>query len=210
VNWLRRVGRHPPPSEREPDDGVSEAVETAAPGVAALLRGMSEGASHAVLDLGTAAASSLSVYGRFARQIRFADVPGHAASLRGRGTVARVLETVPVQPERPYDLVFAWDVLDRIFPAYHAPLVARLVEVTAPDARLHVVVRASEQPTIRPLRFMLLDIDRMRYEPTGPAQPGLPRLLPAQLAHLIEPFRVVHGYTLKGDLREYVAARKGG
>lgn len=207
MDWLRRAERRGPPPEREQEEEASEAVETAAPGVAALLDGVAEDGSHAVLDLLAAAPSSLSVYSRFARRIRFADLPGYATSVRGRGSVAGLLEAVPPQPERPYDLVFAWDVMDRLFAEYHAPLIARLAEVTAPNARLHVVVRATEANTTRPLRFALLGKDRMRYEPTGPAQPTRPRLLPAHVTHLLQPFRIAHGFTLKGALREYVAFR---
>lgn len=207
MEWLRRPGRHAPPAEPEPEQ-VSEAVEAAAPGVAALFEDVSQDGSHSVLDLGPANPFSLSVYSRFARRIRFADLTGYATSLRGRGSVEGVLEAVPPQPDRPYDLIFAWDVLDRLFDEYHEPLVARLARVTAPRARLHVVVRASEEETKRPLRFRLGDIDRMVYEPTGPPEPARPRLLPAPLAQLLAPFQVVHGFTLKGGLREYVAIRK--
>lgn len=208
MDWLRRVGRDPSSPEREPAEEVSEAVEAAAPGLAALFEGVSEDGSHAVLDLGSATDSSLSVYSRLARQIRFADLPGVAASPRG-GSVKGLLEAIPSQPEHPYDLVFAWDVFDRIFSEYHGPLVARLAEVTTTRARLHVVVHGSEDETLRPLQFRLLDTDRMRYEPTGPTQLARPRLLPAQVGKLLEPFHVVRGFTLKGDLREYVAVRKG-
>lgn len=211
MDWLRRVGRDPPPQEREsePQEEDVEAVEAAAPGVAALLEGVREDGSHAVLDLGAATASSLRVYSRFARRIRFADLPGVATSPRGRGSVTGLLEAIPSQDERPYDLVFAWDVLDRLFTEYHAPLVARLAEVTAANARLHVVVHASDGDTIRPLQFKLLDTDRMRYEPTGPEQLGRPRLLPAQVGQLLAPFNMVRGFTLKGGLREYLAVRRG-
>jgi hypothetical protein len=207
VNWLGRLGRQRPPSEPEPDEAVPEATEAASPGVAALLEDVREDGSHAVLDLGAAAASSLGVYGRFARRVRFADLAGHAMSPEGRGSVTALLAGVPAQPDHPYDLVFAWDILDRLYPEFHAPLVARLAEVTAPHARLHVVARGSDQRIARPLRFRLVDIDRMCYEPMGPAREVRPRHLPAQLAHLLEPFHVVRGFTLKGDLREYVALR---
>jgi hypothetical protein len=208
MDWLRRVG-HPPPTGQEPDPVVSEAVEAAAPGVAALLEGVAEDGRHAVLDLGAASPYSLDFYSRFARRIRFADLLGHAVSAWGLGSVADLLASVPPAPERPYDLVFAWDILDRLLPEYHAPLMARLDAVTARDVRLHVVVRGSAETGVKPLRFALLDIDRMRYEPTGPVRSALPRHLPAQLAHLLEPFRVTRGFTLKGDLREYVAFGKG-
>jgi hypothetical protein len=172
-----------------------------------MLEGVSPDGSHSILDLGPGTASSLDVYGRFARRVRFVDIPGYLTSLRGRGSISGMLQGVPPQPGRPYDLVFGWDVLDQLYPEYHAPLVTRLAEITAPDARLHVVVRASEAEAFRPLRFMLAHDGRMCYEPSGPAQPARQRLLPAHISQLLMPFQVAHGFTLKGRLREYVAVR---
>ncbi len=205
MSWLRRAESDPPtPPAREPE--ASERVETAAPGIAAMLENVSRDGSHAILDLGPGTSSSLDVYGRFARQVRFADVPGYL-TLRGRGSVSGMHQAVPPHPGHPYDLVFGWDVLDRLYPEYHAPLVTRLAEITAPNARLHVVVRASEAEAFRPLTFMIAHKDRMYYEPSGPPQPARQRLLPAYISQLLMPFRVAHGFTLKGRLREYVAVR---
>jgi hypothetical protein len=150
--------------------------------------------------------SSLAVYSRFVREVCFADVLGYMRSGTGKGGVAGMLEAIPDRAEPRYDLVFAWDILDRLFDDYRAPLVERLARVTTPDGRLHLVVRSSGE-TPRPLRFALLGPDRMRYQPAGPPQPAGKRLLPAEVAALLEPFRVVHGFTLRGDLREYVAIR---
>jgi hypothetical protein len=207
VDWLRLSGRPSPASTPEAGAPASVAVEAAAPGVAALLEGVPEGRTRSVLDLGSGSPESLEAYHRFARRIRFADLLGYAISPRGRGPVEDLLREIPAQPDAPYDLVFAWDVLDRLFPEYHGPLVTRLVEVTAPEARLHVVARGSAESVMRPLRFSLLGTDRMRYEPAGRDRPALPRLLPAQVAHILEPFRVTRGFTLKGEMREYVAVR---
>jgi hypothetical protein len=207
VNWLRGTGRSPPldtPASRAP---VAGPTEGAAPGVAALLEGASEGRSRAVLDLGTATDTSLRAYGRFARWIRFADLLGDANWPRPDGSTADVFETMLVQPDHPYDLVFAWDVLDRLFPEQRPRLLQRLAEITAPDARLHAIVRSSQETLTFPLRFTLLEVGRIRYEPAGTfALPG-PRLLPAEVAKVLAPFRVAHAFTLKSGLREYVAVR---
>lgn len=211
MSWLRRPGSRAPEPETPddaPDPGPPPApTGVAAPGVAAVLEGVTElaaGGEHAVLDLGPGMPSSLEVYGRFARVVRFADVSGFMRSGEGKGSPTGMLGAVPPDPARPYDLVFGWDVLDRLYPEYRAPLVERLAAVTAPGARLHVVVRASDTAS-PPLRFQLLATDRMHYEPTGPPEPARDALLPAEVNALLEPFRVVHGFTLKGGLREYVA-----
>jgi hypothetical protein len=207
VNWLNRIGRSPPVDAPAPADAEPESVEGAAPGVAALLRGVSEDRSHAVLDLGPASDRSLRVYSRYARWIRFADLLGEAWRPRAQGSPAGLLKTVLPQPERPYDLVFAWDIMDRLFPDDRPRLVEWLADITAPDTRLHVLVRASEAAPMRPLRFSLIDIDRIRYEPTSTARLPPSRLLPADVAKLLAPLHVVNAFTLKTGFREYVAVR---
>ncbi len=196
----------PPDPVRAPSPlGPADSSEAAAPGIAAVLAAVEPGGDGAILDLGPGVASNLDMYARFARLVRFADVRGHMRS-EGKGSVAGMLEAVPAPRGRAYDLVFAWDVLDRLFPEYRAPLVERLAAVTARGSRLHVVVQGTESPT-PPRRFALLGTDRMRYQPTGPPDAARPPLLPAQVAALLEPFRVEHGFTLQGGLREYVAVR---
>jgi hypothetical protein len=180
-------------------------VERTSPGIAALLDGILEDRSHAILDLGPASDSSLRLYSRFARKVRFADLLTAASE----GGWPRALAELPAQPERPYDLVFAWDVLDRISPEERRRLLTRVTQLTSTDARMFVGVDASGSPMTQPLKYTLLDKDKLRYEPTGPARPARPPLLPAEVEKLLAPFHVVRAFTLKGGLREYVAVRRG-
>ena len=203
MDWRHGGGR--PTAAPAPAEAVAKAVEGAAPGVAALLDGVSEDRSHAVLDLGSAADLTLRVYSRFARWVRFADLLGESGWARAGGAAA-ALASIPAQPVHPYDLVFAWDVLDRLFPEDRPRVLERLAELTGPGARLHMVVR-SDDTLAYPLRFRLLDVNRIRYEPTVPTPLPRPRLLPAEVARLLAPFRVLHAFTLRNGLREYVAAR---
>jgi hypothetical protein len=205
VDWVRRLARRPAePAVATPEEGVPWSVERATPGVAALFEGVAPDETRAVLDLGAATDSSLHVYGSFARRVRFADLLDEATAQSGW---AAALHALPPQPERPYDLVLAWDVLDRLFPEDRPRLVERLADVTAPRSRLHVVVDASDKPTTDPLRFTLLDVDRLRYEPAGPRRPARPGMLPAEVERLLHPFQVVRAFTLRPSFREYVAER---
>ena len=203
MDWLRRTGRTATPDPAQ--ETSPGAVERSTPGVAALLDGVKEDRTHAILDLGEATESSFSVYSRFARRIRFADLLAGAGS---SGVCTAALRAVPPQPERPYDLLFAWDLLDRIFPEERPRLVQRLAELSSADARLHVMTESSGKPTTQPMRFSLVGVDRIRYEPTGPARPARPELLPAEVERLLAPFEVVRAFTLKVGLREYVAVRR--
>lgn len=204
MDWVRRIGELlAPPSGVEPDEPAPGPVERASPGVAALFEAASEGGGHVVLDLGSSAGTSLEIYRRFARQIRFADV----LSVRAERGLDAALGALPERPERPFDLVFAWNTLDWMFPRERPRLVRRLAEISAPGARLHVVVDLSDEESGPSYRYSLLDVDRMRGEPAESGPRSRRPLLPADVEDLLDPFEVVRGFTLKEGLREYVAER---
>lgn len=183
-------------------DRPPEPVTSRSPGIAALREWTRDPGGHAVLDLGPASSRTLDSYADFARRVRFADV----AAAWGDGW-ERVLEALPPQPVQPYDVILGWDTLDRIPAEGRRRLMGRLKEVTAPDAALHMVVRGTREADSRPLRFELIAGDRIAYLPVGPERPGRDPILPAEMERILNPFRVVRGFTLKGGLREYVARR---
>jgi hypothetical protein len=204
VDWLRRGRGEPTPAEAEDEEKGPAQVERAAPGVATALAGFGESRSHAVLDLGPAVGRNLRVYSRFARRVRFADLL--TAPPSGTSWDA-ALKSIPRFPDQPYDLVVAWNLLDRMAPEQRHLLVERLLDLTRPEARLYVVVDTSGDRATRPLRFSLIGEDRVRQEPIGPAQPAWPQILPAEMERLLEPFRVVQAFVLRLGMREYVAVR---
>jgi hypothetical protein len=176
-----------------------------APGVAATFSGLRQDGSHAVLDLGPAAEGSLRLYGSFARQIRFVDLLTDPP--QGQALI-ETLDSIPPLEGGTYDLVFAWDLLDRLRPEDRQPLVRRLAQLTASGARLYVLVDASERAEVSPLRFNILDLGHVSQVVAGPARPAHPQLLPAEVERLLEPFRVVSAFTLRLGLREYVGVRR--
>lgn len=206
MSWLRRDG----PSRRSPDEGrpaepFGEPVERSAPGLAALVDDLRRDGSLSVLDLGPAVSANFEIYGRFADRIRFVDL----LAVRSRRGLRSALEGIPSRPGRPHDLIFAWDALDRLDPRERSLTMERIEQVTGPGSRLHGVFRASGEVTPPPLRFVLLEPGRLRCEPVGePGSPG-PRLLPTEVEELLGPFEVSRGFTLRGQLREYVATRRG-
>lgn len=209
MDWLGRRRRAPPP-EAVPDpveETSRSPVERAAPGVAATFAGLEPDGSHAILDLGTAVGENFRLLGGYARRIRFAGIlpnPPHGKAW------SEALRSLPPLSERPYDLVLGWNLLDRLIPEERPPLVRRLAELTAPGARLYVVVDVSGSPTIQPIRFTLLGLDRVQETVVGPPRPAQPPLLPAAVERLLEPFQVVQAFTLRRGLREYAAIKRGG
>ena len=201
MRWLQWFRSGTRAGVEEPSSPLPKAVEGASPGITAIVDGLSHDREYSVLDLGQPSESTLEVYSRFARWVRFADITGAASPPASSAELAARLP----EPERPYDLVFAWDAPDRTPPEGRRRLIDRVTEVAAPGARLHVVTAAPDSESLHPLRFTLVDVGRMRYEPTGPARDGWPRLVPSEVEKLLRPFRVERRFTLKGGMLEYVA-----
>jgi len=186
------------------EEAASPLVERSAPGIAALFGNLQEDGTHAVLDLGPAAESSFRLYSRFARLIRFAGIL--EAPLRGE-TWTEALRLLPEKVETPFDLVLAWNLLDRVPPELRSPVVERLAGITVQGARLYVLVDASRERTPQPLRFTLPGLDRVCQQAVGDPYPAGSLLLPAEVKRLLEPFQVVQAFTLKDGFREYVSVR---
>jgi len=202
VGWLDRfTGEDAQVAETVSEPEAPDALDRPSLGVKALFDGVELDAAHSVLDLGPSSESSFNVYGRYARRIRFADL---LREERRRDLSRALDDSVPPQPDRPYDLILAWDLLDRIPSESRAPLVARLAELSAPRARLHVLVDASDRITVQPYHFTLLDVDRVRYTPAGTERPAREGLLPAEVERLLAPFEVVRAFTSRSGMREYV------
>jgi hypothetical protein len=203
--WLSRARQPTAPSAPALEETEDRAVEQAAPGIRALLESADLGQRHSVLDLGPASEASFSIYGRCASRIRFADLLSEGGGARG-WSVAQ--DSLPAQPEAPYDLVFGWNVLDRLSPKDRPILVRRLVDITASDAWLHLLTSTVDSQVVRPLRFSLVDLDRIRFEPDGALFPAERPLLPADVERLLHPFQVIRAFTLKSGFREYATSRR--
>jgi hypothetical protein len=207
VSWLSRIGRGL--SREGGAAGATEEVrqppgERSAPGIAALFTNLEEDGSHAVLDLGSASESSFRVYSRFARRIRFAGLL--EAPQRGE-TWTEALRLFPDSVEGPFNLLLAWNILDRVPPELRSPVVELMARVALRGARLYVLADASGAGIRHPLSFTLPGLDRVSHQVVGEPYPSGSGLLPAELGRLLEPFEVVQAFTLKDGFREYVAVR---
>lgn len=206
MSWSGRIKRGPPeaPRSAELEAAAAAPVERTSPGLAALFEALARDGRHSILDLGLAGDRHLRLLSRFARQIRFAGLVPEPP--QGDAFVS-ALRGLPPNSHRPYDVVLAWDVLDRIGPSQRVALVERLGELTAPAARLYAVVDTSGASITQPLRSTLIDVGRISVRPAGPPEPARPPLLPAPLERLLAPFEVVHAFTLRTGQREYVAMK---
>ncbi len=208
MDWIRSQHRTRAGQSRHEESGEPSPVPVvrAAPGIEALFHGVDPDGSHAVLDLGPAAEPHFRLYREFARRIRFAGLLPRLPY----GSALEVAErALPLGPRQPYDLVLAWNFLDRLTPEERPQVVDRLARITAPRARLYTLVEASGSPSVRPLRFTLLDLEHISQEPAGPSEPAGRELLPAEVDRLLAPFEVDRAFTLRTGMREYVAVKRG-
>jgi hypothetical protein len=206
VRWLDRLRTRSPadPRRKPPSSPESAPVERTSPGLAVLFEALQKDPAHGLLDLGLANNEHLAFFGRLAQQVRFAGLVPVPPS--GEDFIA-ALDSIPPDRERPFDVVLAWDVFDRIGPDERTALVRRLDHVTAPGARLYAVVESTDASTTRPLRHTIVEVGRVRQEPVGPSEPARPQLLPLQVERMLAPFEIIHAFSLRAGLREYVALK---
>jgi len=207
VSWLERL-RQRPPHESQADDAEAAhvpAVERRSPGLEALLDTLTADGSHSILDFGPATSEHLRFLGRYGRQIRFA---GFLPEPPAGKDLEEAVRALPPNPSQPYDVVLAWNLLDRIDPAVRPALIAKLDELTAMGARLFAVVDTSGSSTIQPTRTTIVSRDHVAETPVGDPAPAFPPLLPAPIERLLAPFKVASAYTLRSGQREYLATKK--
>jgi len=118
------------------------------------------------------------------------------------------LEALPGNAGQPYDVILAWDVFDRLDEAERGAMIDRIVELTAPGARLYAVVASSGDVRRAPVRSTLVDVSRVAQVTVGPPEPARPPLLPGQVERLLTPFEIAHAFSLRIGLREYVAVKR--
>jgi len=203
MTWLERIRRpaSDPRSNQDTEDPGPR--ERSSPGLAKLFDLLRDDGSHSLLDLGSAGGRQLRLYGRYARQVRFAGMLPYETGADG----ARDDERLPDNPHAPYDVVLAWDLLDRLAPDERGVFMQRLAAVTAVGARMYNLVDASV-PSAKPaVRYAITEIGRVSEEPVGPPVATGPRLLPAEVERVLHPFRVLHAFSLRSGFREYVSEK---
>lgn len=180
---------------------MQEPLTRRSPALEALFETLHGDGRHCVLDLGEADGRRLRLLGRFARSVRFAGLVPSGPT--GEGW----LDALAPHPRQAYDVVLAWDLLDRVPATHHAEVVARLAEITAEGARLYAVVDSNAATSRRTVSFSLADLEHVSEREIGMPTPAGSPLLPAQVERALSPFQVTRAFTLRSGKREYVAVR---
>lgn len=204
----RRQPRPTIPAAALPGRPPPGPAERRSPGLAALFGGIGTAGDQRVLDLGAASGASLEVYGRYASQVRFADLCGPADEQREdsdwQAAVAALTDTLADEAVR-YSIVVTWDRLDYLAPAARDDLVAHLTAHAEPGARLYAVVAETTGIPRHPVTYTLTGIDRVVVNGAGGDLRPHPRLTPAEVQRILDPFVVEHSFVLRTGSREYLA-----
>jgi hypothetical protein len=190
---------------RVTEERVAGPRERRSPGLAALFGALAKDGRHSVLDLGGASGAHLRLLTVYASQVRFASLLGVAGQ---DGVWDDALRELPPNPARPYDVVLAWDVLDRLDPERRVHFVARLGQLTAARARLYAIAGGEGAAGTGRVDFTLLGPDRVEERPADVTTTTSQPLLPAQMERVLAPFEVVSAFMLRTGAREYVAVKR--
>ena len=185
---------------------MQEPLTRRSPALEALFGALHADGRHCVLDLAEADGRRLRLLGRFARSVCFAGLLPHAPPQAGW---AAALGSLSAHPRQAYDVVLAWDLLDRVPGGLHSEVVGRIAEITSESARLYAVVDAGNGPTRRVVSFTLSDLGHVAEREVAPPEAAGPPLLPAHVERALGPFRVERAFTLRSGQREYVALKAG-
>jgi len=80
------------------------------------------------------------------------------------------LRALPPNDSSPYDVVLGWDLLIWLDPDERAAATARLAEITAPRARIHLIVDGTGAATAQPLEYTLVGAGRLAEQAVGPLE----------------------------------------
>ena len=198
-----------PPAERAAQPGHrSQALK-------ALLDSLRPESRSTVLDLGPPLAGNIAFLSALSCRVRIADLHRSlcAESIEDRqaeamdATLGRLL---PMAPDERFDAMLAWDVFDYMRPDQVSSLMARLTAACRPEALVLVLASTRRQIPAVPLRYRILDRERLAGEgPLEPLRPGPCHGQP-DLRRMMPGFSVRHSVLLRSGVQEYLFVRATG
>jgi len=181
----------------------------------ALLDSLRPEVRSTVLDLGPPLSRNIEFLTSLSCRVRIADLHRSlcAESIESRqpeamgATLERLL---PVAPDERFDALLAWDVFDYMRPDQVSSLMARLTPACRDEAPVLVLASTRRQIPAAPLRYRILDRERMASE--GPLEPRRPGPCHGQidLRRMMPGFSVRHSVLLRSGVQEYLFARSAG
>jgi hypothetical protein len=196
------------------EPGWSDPVPRQSPGLQTILERLREDRLYRVLDLGPAIGSNISYFTEFADHIRVVDLLAEgspvleAAELDEEEEVERVVGTAFPEDWGPFDLVFAWDLLNYLEEATAHAVVQRLRLLCNTDASLFLMVVSAEEMAESPLQYWIRDSGTLEYRASSPRSLQAPGWPPSTVERMCRGFRIERSFVLRHGVQEYVAIKE--
>lgn len=170
-----------------------------------------------VLDLGSAYASNLQFLSQGFRSLHIAieDLYETLSSFdffdpREPRTYDAVYGYVfPYGEETRFDLILGWDLFNYLEELELAALVRHLDRFCHPGTLLFTMISTNRHIPERPIRFQIIDSQRLRYEYLSSLQRTSPQYHRADLNRMMPHFRLFSSYRLRNGFKEYVYSFHG-
>jgi SAM-dependent methyltransferase len=165
-----------------------------------------------ILDLGPAVGSNVEFLSHFGCKLYIEDLYAALAAHRRQedrqvASAAPFAELLPFPESARFDAVFAWDLFNYLSRKELAGLAHYLKPFCRPGALVFALVSILKQMPAAPIRFKILDRDRLAYERQTADESPCPRYPPAELADLMKGFRLDRSFLLRHGIQENLFTR---
>ena len=170
-----------------------------------------------VLDLGSANASNLEFLSQSVRSlhIEIEDLYNTLSSFdffdpsepRSYDAVYRYL--FPYGEDTRFDLILGWDLFNYLEELELTSLIRHLDRFCRPGTLLFSMISTNRYIPERPIRFHIIDSERLRYEYLSSLLRPSPQYHRADLSRMMPHFRLFSSFRLRNGFKEYVFAFHG-
>lgn len=166
-----------------------------------------------ILDLGAACASNIKFYSKIARKFHFEDlsaaIAGRCESQKSAGANPEksVLdETLSLRKNQFFDLIFCWDILNYLEPEEISRLGGMLAEHAHSETQIFLLLPVGSEIASVPLKFQVMEHDRLNYEEEGAGYTASPRYNKSDLKKFWPHFKRNKSFLLKNGFEEHIYA----
>jgi hypothetical protein len=170
-----------------------------------------------VLDLGSASASNFQFLSQCVRSlhIEIEDLYETLSSFdffdprepRSYDAVYRYL--FPYSEETRFDLILGWDLFNYLEKLEISGLIKHLDRFCHPGTLLFSMISTNRYIPERPIRFQIIDSERLRYEYLSSLLRTSPRYHRADLNRMMPRYRLFSSFRLRNGFKEYIFAFHG-
>ena len=170
-----------------------------------------------VLDLGTAHASNLEFLSRRARSLHI-DIEDLYETLssfdffdprESRSYDAVYGYLLPYGEETRFDLILGWDLFNYLEELELAALIRHLDRFCHPGTLLFCMISTNRYIPEKPIRFQIVDSERLRYEYLSSLLRSSPQYHRADLNRMMPHFGLFSSFRLRNGFKEYVFSFHG-